>query len=214
MKTAFAYWDNRIAPVFDIARRIHVVETDSGQIVNETEVSLAEDQTVQKAGSLVELGVGTLVCGAISKPLHDMIVAYGIKIIPFVAGDLHKVIEAWLQNDLERDDFAMPGCCRRRKFHGYRHCSHSKSYAENIFLEPSNKTERRNVMPQRDGTGPTGKGPGSGRGMGRCGGQGKQSPGAQSDQSQGGGQGKGQGQGGGKGQGRRRGFGFGNKGGK
>jgi len=34
-KTAFAYWDDRIAPVFDTARRIHVVEADSGKIVDQ-----------------------------------------------------------------------------------------------------------------------------------------------------------------------------------
>jgi len=31
MKTAFAYRDDRIAPVFDIARRIRVVEAAAGE---------------------------------------------------------------------------------------------------------------------------------------------------------------------------------------
>jgi hypothetical protein len=57
MKTAFAYWDDRIAPVFDIARRIHVVEADSERIVAETGEVLADDLPVQKAHRLVELGV-------------------------------------------------------------------------------------------------------------------------------------------------------------
>src|SRR5665647_74324 len=110
MKTAFATWDDRIAPVFDIARRIHVVEAASGRIVAETGEVLADDLPVQKALRLLELGVGTLVCGAISRPFHEMVAAYGIQVIPFVAGDLSEVIEAWLTGDLERDNFAMPGC--------------------------------------------------------------------------------------------------------
>ena len=113
MKAAFAYWDNRIAPVFDIARQIHVVEAESGRIVAETEEVLADDLPVQKALRLAELGVGTLVCGAISRPLHEMVAAYGIRVIPFVAGDLREVIQAWLSGDLEGDAFAMPGCCGR-----------------------------------------------------------------------------------------------------
>jgi predicted Fe-Mo cluster-binding NifX family protein len=110
MKAAFAHWDNRIAPVFDIARQVHVVEAESGRIVAETEEALADDLLVQKVIRLAELGVGTLVCGAISKPMHEMVAAYGIEAIPFVAGDLREVIQAWLSGNLERDTFAMPGC--------------------------------------------------------------------------------------------------------
>jgi predicted Fe-Mo cluster-binding NifX family protein len=120
MKTAFAYWDNRIAPVFDTARRIHVVEAESGHIVSETQETLSEDMPVQKTLRLVELGIGTLVCGAISRPMHGLVAAYGIQVISFVVGDLRKVIRAWLSGNLERDIFAMPGCRGRggRRFWG------------------------------------------------------------------------------------------------
>jgi predicted Fe-Mo cluster-binding NifX family protein len=113
MKTAFAHWDDRIAPVFDIARRIHVVDTDAGRIVAETAEVLADDLPVQKALRLAELGVGTLVCGAISRPFHEMVVSYGIRVIPFVAGDLSEVIQAWLSGNLESDTFVMAGCSGR-----------------------------------------------------------------------------------------------------
>jgi hypothetical protein len=43
MKAAFAHWDDRIAPVFDVAQWIHVVEADSGRIVAETGEVLADD---------------------------------------------------------------------------------------------------------------------------------------------------------------------------
>jgi predicted Fe-Mo cluster-binding NifX family protein len=113
MKAAFSHWDHRIAPVFDIARRIHVVEADSGRIVAETGEVLADDLPVQKAHRLVELGVGTLVCGAISRPFHETVAEYGIRVIPFVAGDLSEVIQAWLSGNLESDTFVMPGCSGR-----------------------------------------------------------------------------------------------------
>jgi predicted Fe-Mo cluster-binding NifX family protein len=121
MKTAFAHWDNRIAPVFDTARHIHIVETESGQIVSRKQTTLSEDLPVQKTLRLVELGISTLVCGAISKPMHGLVAAYGIQVVPFVAGDLSEVIRAWLSGNLERDAFAMPGCSgrgRRRRMRG------------------------------------------------------------------------------------------------
>lgn len=113
MKTAFAYWDNRIAPVFDIARQIHVVETESGRVVAETEEIIANDLPAKKVFRIVELGVSTLVCGAISRQLQTMVIASGIRVISFVAGDLCKVIKAWFDGNLESGRFAMPGCCRR-----------------------------------------------------------------------------------------------------
>jgi len=111
MKAAFAHWDHRIAPVFDIARRIHVAEAQSGRLISETEQVLADDMPVRKALRLAELGVGTLVCGAISRSLQAIVAAYGIRVIPFVAGDLSEVIPAWLSGGLKGDAFAMPGCC-------------------------------------------------------------------------------------------------------
>ncbi len=113
MKIAFAYWDKRIAPVFDTARQIHVVKAKSGRIISEVQETLPEDMPVQKTLRLVELGIAALVCGAISRPLHVMIASYGIQVIPFVAGDLDEVVQAWLRGDLKHDYYAMPGCCGR-----------------------------------------------------------------------------------------------------
>ncbi len=158
MKTAFAYWDNRIAPVFDIARQIHVVETESGRIVAETEESFANDLPVKKVFRIVELGVSTLVCGAISRPLHAMAVASGIRVISFVAGDLRKVINAWLDGNLESGKFAMPGCCRR--------------YAPSPEMAEINKEEHLMNGRKRGGKG-QGGGQGQGQGGKSQGGQGR-----------------------------------------
>ncbi|MGZ8857462.1 MAG: NifB/NifX family molybdenum-iron cluster-binding protein, partial [Candidatus Aminicenantales bacterium] len=151
MKAAFAHWDHRIAPVFDIARRIHVAETESGRVVAEREEVLADDMPVRKALRLAELGVGTLVCGAISASLRAIIASYGIRVIPFVAGDLSEVIQAWLAGGLEGGDFAMPGCrgCGRR-----RRRSMNDMNQEEYFM---------------NGRGRGGMGAGGGQGQGRGG---------------------------------------------
>lgn len=119
-KAAFACCDDRIAPVFDTARRIRLVEADSRRIAAESEEPLGEEMPARRAMRLAELGVGTLVCGAISKPLYEMVVSHGIRVIPFVAGDLKEIVRAWLAGALRGDAFAMPGCCGRggRRFCG------------------------------------------------------------------------------------------------
>jgi predicted Fe-Mo cluster-binding NifX family protein len=183
MKTAFAYWDDRISPVFDIARRIRVVEADSGRIVAETGEVLADDLPAQKALRLVELGVDTLVCGAISRSFQERIAAYGIQVIPFVAGDLSEVIQAWLGGNLERNTFAMPGCCgrgrgRRRgmrstgkdesRLNGKRRSGMGPGVGEDQGREGRSSGKEDMTMPRGDGTGP--RGPGGGQGRGRGGG--------------------------------------------
>lgn len=158
MKTAFAYWDNRIAPVFDTARHLHVVEAESERIIRETQEPLADDLPVKKALRLADLGVGTLVCGAISRPLHELVASYGIQVFPFVAGELREIIQAWLDGNLGRDAFAMPGCCGRGR-------SHRRA------MSGMNKEE--NLMNGRKGGG-RGQGGGQGQGGGRGRGQGGQ----------------------------------------
>jgi predicted Fe-Mo cluster-binding NifX family protein len=133
MKAAFATWNNRIAPVFDVARELHIVETESGRIVGETERALVEDTPVQKAHRLAEFGIETLICGAISRPMQAMVSAYGIRVIAFVAGDLRDIIEAWLRGTLAEDRFGMPGCCRqgRHRSQGMRD-SEQQEYFRNM----------------------------------------------------------------------------------
>ncbi len=157
MKTAFAYWENRIAPVFDIARQIRIVETESGRIVAETEEFFANDLPAKKVFRIVELGISTLVCGAISRPLHTMVMASGIRVISFVAGDLRKVIKAWLDGNLESGKYAMPGCCRR--------------YAISPEMRGINKEVHLMNGRKRGGMG-QGAGQGQGQGQGK-GGQGR-----------------------------------------
>jgi predicted Fe-Mo cluster-binding NifX family protein len=113
VKAAFASWNDRIAPVFDVAQWIRIVETDTGYIINQNLASVAGETPSQKASRLAELEVGILVCGAISRPMQTVIKAYGIEVIPFIAGDLQEVIQAWLCGKLfGSNKYIMPGCQR------------------------------------------------------------------------------------------------------
>ena len=111
VKAAFASWNDRIAPVFDVAQWIQLVETETGRIINQNKASVAGETPSQKASRLAELEVGILVCGAISRPMQTVIAAYGIEVIPFIAGDLQEVIQAWLCGKLAgSNQYLMPGC--------------------------------------------------------------------------------------------------------
>jgi predicted Fe-Mo cluster-binding NifX family protein len=150
MKTAFAVWNNRIAPVFDVARRVILVESESPPQATQTEALLPGDQLLQKAQRLSQLGAESLVCGAISRSLQALLIARGIRVVPFVAGDVQAVIAAWFRESFEIEAFSMPGCRRRN----------SRQSTE------QNRKEVRMKTTQGSGTGRRG---GRGRaGQGRC----------------------------------------------
>jgi predicted Fe-Mo cluster-binding NifX family protein len=111
MIAAFAIWNGRIAPVFDVARRVYLVQCEGDRISQENEVQFQAESAAQIALRLMESHVDVLICGAISQFLQTMVMAYGIEVIPFVAGELHQVKEAWLHGGLlKRNSFTMPGC--------------------------------------------------------------------------------------------------------
>jgi predicted Fe-Mo cluster-binding NifX family protein len=199
MKIALASWNGRIAPVFDVSRMILVMETHHKNILCQKEVMLPQDDLFAKVAQLVNLDIDTLVCGAISRPLAGRVTAHGIHLIPFVAGDIHDVIEACLDHALPHPSFAMPGCRGR-----HRHPASNTGHEWRRQKRCEYPRERRNIMPRGDGTGPRGQGPGTGLGQGSCG---TSKPGR--GQAQGGGKGlnndSGNGSGGGRGTGRGRG---------
>jgi predicted Fe-Mo cluster-binding NifX family protein len=123
MRVAFAAWNDRIAPLFDVARRVLVVETEGTRIVRQSEEPLEEPTPAARAACLARLGIDALVCGAISRSQEALIQAYGVRVVPFVSGGLRDVVEAWRGRTLGRDSFAMPGCGsghRPRRGRGWR----------------------------------------------------------------------------------------------
>jgi len=124
MKAAFALWKNRMAPVFDTALTIRVIEADPDGSVQDTRERLSEEAPLRRVLHLRELGVEILICGAISRPLRQLVASYGIQVVPFIGGEQQDVVSAWLRGDHELAEFTMPGCRgqgRRRR--GNERCS-------------------------------------------------------------------------------------------
>ena len=109
MKTAFAVWNNRIAPVFDVSRRVIIVESKAVGKDAQIPVMLTSNQPLEKVQQLSEMGAESLVCGAISRALHAALTARGIRVIAYVAGDVQDIINAWRQQNFEAQAYAMPG---------------------------------------------------------------------------------------------------------
>jgi predicted Fe-Mo cluster-binding NifX family protein len=119
-RAAFPFWQGRIAPLFDTAREIRVVETDGTRLVAAHDEVLSAGSVERRAARRAALGIGTVVCGAISRETGRAVETAGVHVVPFVSGELGAVVRAFLDGELGRGDFRMPGCGDglRRRFRG------------------------------------------------------------------------------------------------
>jgi predicted Fe-Mo cluster-binding NifX family protein len=110
MRLGMPIWEGRLSPVFDTALRLLCVDMKEGEEVARHETPLAPTGPAARADNLARLGVDVLVCGAISRPLAEMIVRGGVEVIPFISGAAREVIEAFKNGTIQTGKFHMPGC--------------------------------------------------------------------------------------------------------
>lgn len=112
-RAAFSLWNDRIAPVFDVARNLLIVDAADGAVTARIERRFSGDSPHERALRLMSLQVEQVICGAITREIDCALKDRGIKVISFVSGDLEQVIEAWLQGRLHEQHLHMPGCGRK-----------------------------------------------------------------------------------------------------
>lgn len=121
MKVALTVWDGRISPVFDVCREVLILTIESKTVVSRSSETLGPSEALLKIKRLMDLGVETLICGAISEPLHRELVSRGLEVLGFVAGEIDEVVRAFLSGALPGPSLSMPGCRgRQNRFRGGR----------------------------------------------------------------------------------------------
>jgi predicted Fe-Mo cluster-binding NifX family protein len=115
MIIALSIWNDRIAPVFDVAMQLLLVEVQESKIEKQTLERLPSGAILEKTIRLQQLGINTLICGAVSEQVKLFLDMYGINVVAFISGDVQKVLKSWLSDDFNEADFAMPGCGKQKE---------------------------------------------------------------------------------------------------
>lgn len=115
-KIAMPYWHNRISPVLDTAENFLVVDVQDGRRVKNVKINLGDKSLSDRVEYFKKYQVKVLLCGAISDYYHNLISAAGIRIIPWLRGDIDRILEAFIYNGLLESEYIMPGC----RGHSYR----------------------------------------------------------------------------------------------
>lgn len=122
MKLAISVWDGRISSVFDFAHTVIIVEFKGTEEMGRTEVSLSSQGPV-RITRLKQIGVNTLICGAISRPLASLVLLCGIRLLPYITGTVEDVIKAFMNGRLGSERFMLPGCWQSAQMQ--RRCRYS-----------------------------------------------------------------------------------------
>jgi predicted Fe-Mo cluster-binding NifX family protein len=96
--------------VFDVCRELLILTVENGVVEQRTSESIDGASPPLKIERLVDLGVDTLICGAITEALHQELVSREVEVLGFVAGEIEEVTQAYLTGGLPGPSLAMPGC--------------------------------------------------------------------------------------------------------
>ena len=151
---ALTAWENRISPVFNSSRTLYIVQLSDGKIVQRSLESFNPEIRWHLVERLNTLEIDTLICGAVSGGLANIITSCDIELIPFISGRIDDVLEVYLRENSVTTDFLMPGCGRRCR---------NRLCESNI----GNPVAEVNAMNKRSGQLPNDRGRGQGQGQGK-----------------------------------------------
>lgn len=109
MRIALPIWEDKLSPVLDTAPRLLIVDGSIRGKRTRFEAHLSEQDLLHRAKLVARLKVDVMICGAISRPLKDMMFAKGIRVISGLSGRIEDIVEAFFDGHLDQGEFLMPG---------------------------------------------------------------------------------------------------------
>ncbi len=111
MKAAVCKWNDLVAPVFDASGEIVVVHLTREEIAILEHVDISDLDGLAMIRKLSNLGIEVLICGAISRLWHEILIAGEIQVISFVSGQIHSFLRMLIEGGSEPEPkIFMPGC--------------------------------------------------------------------------------------------------------
>ncbi len=110
IKMALTVWGDWISPVFDSANTLLIVEIENKQAKTKHFESFNSAKPSFLIERLIEQEVSVLICGAISEFPAHLIENSSLKLIPFISGNVDKIINRYTLGVSLMPKFLMPGC--------------------------------------------------------------------------------------------------------
>lgn len=125
MKVAVMVWEDSVSTVCDFCSCLLIFDIEASEAKNPIPLTFETQMWSARVKRLKDLGVGVLLCGALSRSLERLLSTAGIEVIAWLCGSVQEVMKAYLNDSLSDIRFALPGCIlvgkgirghRRRRF--------------------------------------------------------------------------------------------------
>jgi len=109
VRVGIAVFGSRISSLFDTAEKLLLVDIVNNEETGREEVAMDGTLPFRRVRCLGDLGVTTLLCGAISGVMYSLIAARGITVIPWLKGEVNEVLDGFRNGTLHTPYFRLPG---------------------------------------------------------------------------------------------------------
>ena len=109
MKVAVTVWEDSVSTVCDFCSRLLIFDIEANETRNPFPLTLETQMWPAQVTRLKTLGIGVLLCGAVSRPLERLLAMAGIEVIAWLSGPVEEIIRAYLNGGLSDARFILPG---------------------------------------------------------------------------------------------------------
>jgi predicted Fe-Mo cluster-binding NifX family protein len=108
-RIAIPIFHDRVSPVLDSCRRMVLVDIDGAKEVNRSEITLEKMSLIERLELLSRWGVKKIICAGVSDTMCRYLAGKNILLVSGIAGEVEKIINAFICNRLDDVCFFMPG---------------------------------------------------------------------------------------------------------
>ena len=108
-RVAIPVFESRVSPVLDSCKRMVVVDIEKGCEIRRQELSLEKMPIHERIEVMARWGIRKVICAGVSDIMCRFLAGKNIALVSGIAGDLEKIIDAYICNRLDDACFAMPG---------------------------------------------------------------------------------------------------------
>jgi predicted Fe-Mo cluster-binding NifX family protein len=119
MTIAIPLFGSRVSPRFDHAPNMLLITADGEKITGRERCSMGAQNSLARVNWLCQRGVDVVICGGISRFSLRSLTRRGLRVFPWVTGDIEEVIQLLLSGQLRSGLVIGPGGrCRRWRRRG------------------------------------------------------------------------------------------------
>lgn len=108
-RVAIPVFKSRVSPVLDTCQRMVVVDIEKSGEVKRQELNLDKMSIHERIEVMSRWGIRKIICAGVSDVMCRFLAGKNIVLISGIAGEIEKIINAYIRNRLNDACFVMPG---------------------------------------------------------------------------------------------------------